>query len=90
MTIEAFASGVAVIGSDSGEIPFVLGDAGVVVEEDDAQGWVAAVEDLLCDDHRRRELTERGLRRVGRYTAEGVAPGYKRFYRWLHQQRDGS
>lgn len=88
MTVEAFASGVAVIGSDSGEIPFVIGDAGVVVPEDDTHGWVAAIQELLLDNQRRQELTARGLRRVGRYTAEGVAPGYKQFYRWLHQQRD--
>ena len=31
MLIEAFASGVPVVGSDSGEIPFVIDEAGVLV-----------------------------------------------------------
>ncbi len=86
MTVEAFASGVAVIGSDSGEIPFVMGGAGLVLPEDDVEGWVAAVESLLRDDVRRQELAGLGLQRVGRYTAQGVAPGYKQFFRWLHQR----
>ena len=39
MIIEAFACGVPVVGSDSGEIPFVIGDAGRVVAETDVAGW---------------------------------------------------
>jgi glycosyltransferase involved in cell wall biosynthesis len=33
MLVEAMACGVPVIGSDSGEIPFVIGDAGIIVPE---------------------------------------------------------
>ena len=43
MIIEAFASGVPVIGSDSGEIPFVIADAGRVVAEADAAAWTAEI-----------------------------------------------
>ena len=83
MTIEAFASGVAVIGSSSGEIPYVVGDAGVVVQEDDVDQWVESIESLIRDKTKRRELAARGLRRVDNYTAEGVSSQYKEFYRWL-------
>ena len=86
MTIEAFASGVAVIGSNSGEIPYVVGDAGIVVQEDDVDQWVESVEGLLRDEDRRSELAARGLQRVCRYTAEGVSSGYKAFYTWLHER----
>ena len=44
MLIEAFASGVAVIASDSGEIPYVVADAGVLVPEDDPSQWQQAIE----------------------------------------------
>ena len=50
MLIEAMASGVAVIASDSGEIPHVVGDAGVIVHERDVAKWTAANELLLQDE----------------------------------------
>ncbi len=45
--VEAFAAGVAVIGSDSGEIPHVIRDAGVVAPENDVPAWRAALSALL-------------------------------------------
>ena len=47
MLIEAFACGVPVIGSDSGEIPYVIGDAGRVVGEKDVAGWAASILELI-------------------------------------------
>jgi glycosyltransferase involved in cell wall biosynthesis len=64
MLIEAFASGLAVVGSDSGEIPHVVGDAGLVVGEADEAGWGAAVAGLLADPGRRAELGRRGRARA--------------------------
>jgi len=61
MLVEAFACSVPVIGSDSGEIATVLGDAGVVVGETDVAGWTRAIQDLLASPDRRRELGARGL-----------------------------
>jgi glycosyltransferase involved in cell wall biosynthesis len=64
MLLEAFASGVAVIGSDSGEIPRALGDAGVVVGEGDDAGWVRALSALLASPERRAELAAKGRARA--------------------------
>jgi glycosyltransferase involved in cell wall biosynthesis len=64
MLIEAFASGVAVIGSDSGEIPHVIQDAGLVVGESDDAGWGRALGTLLEDRGRRAELVAMGLARA--------------------------
>jgi glycosyltransferase involved in cell wall biosynthesis len=64
MLVEAFASGVAVIGSDSGEIPHVVKDSGLVVGEKDEQGWREAIEKLVEDRPRREELVARGLERA--------------------------
>jgi glycosyltransferase involved in cell wall biosynthesis len=64
MIIEGFASGLAVIGSDSGEIPNVIGKAGLVVGEKDEAGWVRVLERLLEDPASRRELGKRGRARV--------------------------
>src|SRR5439155_1924103 len=39
MILEAFACGVPVIASDSGEIPYVVADAGRVIGEADETSW---------------------------------------------------
>ncbi len=62
--IEAMASGVAVVGSDSGEIPHVIGDAGLVFPEEDVAALRAALRRLLEEPRLRRALGVRGRRRV--------------------------
>ena len=64
MIIEAFACAVPVLGSDSGEIPYVIGEAGTVVREGDAHAWQTAISTLVEDSTRRRELGQRGLARA--------------------------
>lgn len=86
MLIEAFASGVPVIGSDSGEIPFVIGEAGIVVPEKDVAGWASAIESLLDDPLRRAELAQRGLERVREFSTHSMARRFTEFYLWLRDQ----
>lgn len=83
MIIEAFACGVPVIGSDSGEIPFVIGDAGRVVAEADVAGWANAIAELLASPEKRDELKNRGLARAPRYSVATIAKQYGEYYRWL-------
>ena len=64
MLIEAFASGVPVVASDSGEIPYVVGDAGLVVSEGDKAAWVQAISGLLSDPRRRAHLAQGGRERA--------------------------
>jgi glycosyltransferase involved in cell wall biosynthesis len=72
--VEAMAAGVVVIGSDSGEIPHVIGDAGIVVPEGDDHALARALEQLAHDPARRAELARRGhLRVTERYTHERIA-----------------
>ena len=49
MLIEAMACGVPVVASDSGEIPHVVGDAGVLIPEDDLVQWTETIDRLLAD-----------------------------------------
>jgi glycosyltransferase involved in cell wall biosynthesis len=86
MIVEAFASGVPVIGSDSGEIPFVIADAGLVVPERDPAAWAKAIQELLQDAEARRVLAQRGLQRAGQYSCSSVAAQFAEFYRWVAQQ----
>jgi glycosyltransferase involved in cell wall biosynthesis len=71
MLTEAMACGVPVVGSDSGEIPHVLGDAGIIVREGDAGALAAVLDELIASPARRAELSRRGIERVG---AEFVLP----------------
>jgi glycosyltransferase involved in cell wall biosynthesis len=64
MLIEAFASGVAVVTSDSGEIPNVVADAAIVVPESDEARWLTELRAIISDPIRRAEYADRGLERV--------------------------
>lgn len=64
--IEAMAAGCPVIASDSGNVPTVVGDAGLVVPEEDAGALAAAMDRVLDDSALRRDLQGRGLERVRR------------------------
>lgn len=72
--VEAMACGVPVIGSDCGEIPNVVGDAGLIFPEGQAAALRAHLERLLSDPGLRAELAGRGRARVlARYTQARVA-----------------
>ena len=78
--IEAMGCGVAVIGSDSGEIPNVVGEAGLIVPEGDPARLRAALAEL-ADPPRRQVLIARGLDRVrAQYTQRRIAEATRDFY----------
>ncbi|HDT14629.1 MAG TPA: glycosyltransferase family 1 protein, partial [Firmicutes bacterium] len=62
--IEAFASKTAVIGSSSGEIPNVIGDAGIVFKEGDDVELRDVLKRLVSDPAFCRALAEKGHKRV--------------------------
>lgn len=62
--LEAMACGVPVIGSDSGAIPEVIGDAGLIVPEGDAVALAAAIVQLFASPELRNDLGKRGRIRV--------------------------
>lgn len=64
MLIEAMASGAAIVASDSGEIPHVVENAGVIVPESDESAWVETLNRLVESKNERLLLVETGLERV--------------------------
>ncbi len=72
--IEAMACGAVAVGSDSGEIPHVIGDAGVIFPEGDVDALRAALQRLAdCPDERGR-LASAGRQRVlDRFTMGQIA-----------------
>jgi glycosyltransferase involved in cell wall biosynthesis len=74
--VEAMACEIPVIGSDSGEIPHVIGDAGLVFPEGDAAALAARIQTMIDDPARARALAMAGRERVlSRYTQRQVAQG---------------
>ena len=64
MLVEAFACGLPVVASDSGEIPYVVADAGEICPEADIASWTQTLEKLLNDPDARTALALRGLDRA--------------------------
>ena len=72
--VEAMACGIPVIGSDSGEIPNVVGEAGLVFPEGDVQALSRRLEQLREDQRLWETLSRRGRERVlAHYTQAQIA-----------------
>ncbi len=85
--IEAMACGVPVVGAASGEIPWVIGDAGVLFQEGDAPALAAALDGLMRDRVRREALTTQGRARVlANFTQAQIAEATADIYRTLIRQ----
>jgi glycosyltransferase involved in cell wall biosynthesis len=81
--IEAMASGIPVVGSDSGEIPRVVGTAGLIVPEGDAPALASALVRLIREPELRERLGVLGRQRVlDHFThariAEATVDAYRR------------
>ncbi len=66
--LEAMASGVPVIASNTSSIPEVVGDAGVLIAPADDGAIAAGIERLAGDDARHQELACAGLERAEQFT----------------------
>lgn len=62
--LEAMASGVPVITSDSTSLPEVVGDAGVLVNPNDVNHLKEAMMELLEDEKKRKEMIDKGIARA--------------------------
>ncbi len=68
------ACGIPVVGSDSGEIPQVIGEAGLIFPEDDEEALRALLDLLMEDEDMQNSLAKKGRERVAhRYTQERIA-----------------
>lgn len=86
--VEAMACGVPVIGSDSGEIPRVIGDAGFVFAEGDAAGLAQQVLLLKQDPDRWSDLSRRARERAEqRFSMAQVAGQYAQFWKSVLKKR---
>ncbi len=68
--LEAMASGVPVVASRATAHPWVLGEAGLLVEPGDASALAAGILEVLSDEGRAGELIRRGLARAQEFSVE--------------------
>ena len=70
---EAMAVGCPVIASDRAALPEVVGEAGILLDPDDVDGWAGAMLRLLDDERLRTELIAAGRERVRSFSPEEAA-----------------
>ncbi|NEO50130.1 MAG: glycosyltransferase family 4 protein, partial [Moorea sp. SIO4A3] len=84
--IEAMASKVPVIGSDSGEIPYVIGDAGLVFPEKNESELRHCLQQLIKQPELAEKLGDLGYARaMEQYTNKALAKQLLDFYQELMQ-----
>ncbi|MCS7309335.1 MAG: glycosyltransferase family 4 protein [Armatimonadetes bacterium] len=79
--VEAMACGVPVVGSNSGEIPRVIGEAGLVFSEGNAEELARGILSLAESPERRQQLAHAARQRaVTHFSMEQIALRYVRFW----------
>lgn len=61
--LEAMSLGIPVVVSDRGALPALVGDAGLLVDPEDVESIVAALDRVLGDDSTAQTMSRRGLAR---------------------------
>lgn len=79
--LEAMSAGIPVLVSNRGSLPEVVGTAGVLLEPDDASGWVAALERVASDTKWATDLACAGLERARAFTWDRTAAQLHQAYR---------
>lgn len=71
--LEAMACGTPVIVSNAASLPEVVGNAGILLDADDARGWVDALRDLLQNNARWNALRASGMQQAKKFSWERAA-----------------
>jgi glycosyltransferase involved in cell wall biosynthesis len=79
--LEALACGTPVVGSDRASLPEVVGDAGVLLDPDDAKGMAGALIQLALDDDFRAEMSRRAVAQSARFSWDRTAQATLAAYR---------
>jgi glycosyltransferase involved in cell wall biosynthesis len=80
VAVEAMACGVPVVGSDSGSLPEVVGEAGILVPPGDANAIATALDHLANNPSERRRLGRRARIQAERYSWERIATQQRQLY----------
>lgn len=78
--LEAMACGTPVITSNTSSLPEVVGDAGILLDPYDIDGWVNAMYEVLTNDGLREDMIKRGLERATMFSWEKCAKETSKVY----------
>ncbi|MBD3880804.1 glycosyltransferase [Phormidium tenue FACHB-886] len=81
--IEAMACQVPVIGSDSGEIPYVVGDAGLVFPEGNVEALQSCLQELMQPQTAIDRSKQGYSRAMSQYTNHALAQQQLKFYKQI-------
>ncbi len=82
--LEAMACGLATIGADSGAIPEVLAESGLIVPDSNPEELATAIVTLASNPTLRKTLAEKARERImERYSLDAVAARYGDVYRFV-------
>ncbi|WP_299980560.1 glycosyltransferase family 4 protein [uncultured Pseudoteredinibacter sp.] len=85
---EAMACGTAVISSDGGALPEIVGDVGVVVPAGNAEALSKAIAELLQDPERRQEMGLRCRERIEeKFSWKVAAEQFGQYYQQMLAER---
>jgi len=71
--LEAMRCGVPVVASSTTSMPEVVGDAGVLIDPNDVEGFAQSMEEILCDGELAADLARRGLERSREFSWDKCA-----------------
>ncbi len=83
--LEAMACGTPVIASFAGSLPEVLGEAALLLRDNDADLWASGAMDLISDASRRQTWIDKGLSHAAHYTWQETARKTWEIYRKVGQ-----
>nr|MBI4156725.1 glycosyltransferase family 4 protein [Candidatus Woesearchaeota archaeon] len=80
VVLEAFANKIPVIASNKGGIPWVVGKAGLIFEDNDLKDLKNKLELLIKNNKLRNELSEKGYKQVKNFTWEKIVLDLEKTY----------
>ena len=81
--LEAMACGIPVIASNTSSIPEIVGDAGILLNANDEDGFASAINQVLTDHKLQQEMRIKGLQKAKEFNWEKNARETLEVYRSL-------
>ena len=81
--MEAMQASLPIIATNVGGIPEALGDAGILVKPENPQALAGAIQSLLSNIPKQKDLSQKALERSKLFTQEKMLAETEKIYRKL-------